>query len=391
MATRTTTTSRIKIGPEPSADYDAENADFSFEELVQAYFDCRRTKRNSHTALAFELNLERNLAKLNEELRDGRYTPGRSICFVVTHPKAREVWAADFRDRIVHHLLFNRIAPRFHRSFISDSCACIKGRGTMYAAQRLDGMVRSQTQNWSKPGYYLKADIANFFVTIDKSILAEQITAKVAEPWWLDLANTILWHDPRQNYEFRGSAREIQRVPHHKRLTNQPVHLGLPIGNLSSQFFANVYLNALDQFAKHQLRAKHYVRYVDDFVILSDSKDYLSDCLCKIEAFLPERLHVRLNPKKTILQPIERGIDFVGQIIKPWHTTTRRKTVNHAISQIKRYDMASAYKSANSYFGLLRQATANHHDRSRLARAVLQRGLMVDGGFTKAFKPREAA
>lgn len=391
MATRTTTTSRIKIGPEPSADYDAENADFSFEELVQAYFDCRRTKRNSHTALAFELNLERNLAKLDEELRDGRYTPGRSICFVVTHPKAREVWAADFRDRIVHHLLFNRIAPRFHRSFIPDSCACIKGRGTMYAAQRLEGMVRSQTQNWSKPGYYLKADIANFFVTIDKSVLAEQIATKVTEPWWLDLANTILWHDPRQNYEFRGSAREIERVPHHKRLTNQPVRLGLPIGNLSSQFFANVYLNALDQFAKHQLRAKHYVRYVDDFVILSDSKDYLNDCLRKIEAFLPDRLRVCLNRKKTILQPIERGIDFVGQIIKPWHTTTRRKTVNHAISQIKRYDMAAAYKSANSYFGLLRQSSANHHDRSRLARAVLQRGLMVDGGFTKAFKPREAS
>ena len=391
MATRTTTTSRITIGPAPSAAYDAKTADFSFEELVQAYFDCRRTKRNSTTALTFEVNLERNLYDLDEELRGSSYTPGRSICFVVTHPKAREVWAADFRDRIVHHLLFNRIAPRFHRSFIPDSCACIKGRGTMYAVRRLEGMVRSQTQNWSRPGYYLKCDLANFFVTIDKHVLAAQIAAKVSEPWWLNLADTILWHDPRKNYEFRGSESDIERVPHHKRLTSQPEHLGLPIGNLSSQFFANIFLNALDQYCKHQLRARHYVRYVDDFVILSESKDYLNDCLRQIAAFLPERLHVRLNPKKTILQPIDRGIDFVGQVIKPWHTTTRRKTVNHAVSAIRRAEPMEAYKSANSYFGLLRQASANHHDRSRLARAILKRGLVVDGGFTKAFKPKEAA
>lgn len=391
MATRTTTTSRTSTGPAPSADYNVSCADFSFAELVEAYFDCRRTKRNTPSALAFELDLEHNLIRLDEELRNGSYIPGRSICFVVTHPKAREVWAADFRDRIVHHLLFNRVSPRFHRSFIPDSCACIKGRGTLYAIRRLEGMVRSQTQNWSRPGYYLKCDIANFFVTIDKGVLAEQIAAEVIEPWWLDLANTILWHDPRKNYEFRGARRDLDRVPHHKRLTSQPEHLGLPIGNLSSQFFANIYMNALDQFAKHQLRARHYVRYVDDFVILSESKDYLNDCLYQINEFLPARLHVRLNPKKTILQPIERGIDFVGQIIKPWHTTTRRKTVNHAVNQMRNATPMDAYKSANSYFGLLRQSDANHHDRSRLARAILQRGLTVDGGFTKAFRPKESA
>jgi hypothetical protein len=146
-----------------------------FQLLVQAYLDCRRTKRNSASALAFEANAERNLFDLHDELVSGEYQPGRSICFVITHPKPREVWAAEFRDRIAHHLLYNEIAPGFHRRFVADSCACIPGRGTLYAAKRLEGQVRSYTQNWSRPAHYLKCDLANFFVSIDKSVLLEQL------------------------------------------------------------------------------------------------------------------------------------------------------------------------------------------------------------------------
>lgn len=138
----------------PSADKNGTtegHAGFSFEALVQAYFDCRQSKRNTPSALAFEANLERNLIKLNDELTAGTYAPGKSICFVVTKPKAREVWAADFRDRIVHHLLYNHISPRFYASFVADSCACIPGRGTLYAARRLEAKIRSASQNWSKP------------------------------------------------------------------------------------------------------------------------------------------------------------------------------------------------------------------------------------------------
>jgi RNA-directed DNA polymerase len=139
---------------------------------VQAYFDCREHKRNTYTALDFELSLERNLYQLYEDLAGGTYKPGSSICFVVIRPKPREVWAAGFRDRVVHHLLYNRIAPRFERTFIADSCACIEGRGTLYAVKRLERKIRSITENWSRPAYYLKCDIANFFVSIDKRILA---------------------------------------------------------------------------------------------------------------------------------------------------------------------------------------------------------------------------
>jgi len=250
--------------------------------------------------------MEINLLELYEDLIAGTYRPGRSICFVVTRPKAREVWAADFRDRIVHHLLYNHIGPRIERSFIADSCACIPGRGTLYAAKRLESKIRSISQNWSRPCWYLKLDLANFFVSIDKHVLAGQLAARIKEPWWRSLAEQILMHDPRENYKVRSPSRLFNRVPQHKRLTAQPAHLGLPIGNLSSQFFANVYLDSLDQFAKHQLKAKHYIRYVDDFVFLHESPQQLNEWLAQVEAFLP-KLGARLNPSKTILQPVDRG------------------------------------------------------------------------------------
>ena len=373
--------------PAQSADQSVRHhADFSFLELVEAYFDCRKNKRNTASALDFEQELERNLARLYDELQAGTYLPGHSICFVVTRPKPREVWAADFRDRIVHHLLYNRISPRFYASFIADSCACIPGRGTLYAARRLEAKVRSITQNWQRPAHYLKLDLANFFVSIDKHILREQIAARVAEPWWLWLAEMILFHDPRQNFELRGTPELLDLVPPHKRLANQPGHLGLPIGNLSSQFFANIYLDDLDQFVKHRIGARHYVRYVDDFVLLHQSPQWLNAARAEIESFLSRRLNAQLNPKKTILQPVDRGIDFVGHVIKPWHRTTRRRTVNEALRRVATAPTEDLFAIANSYFGLLRQAEHSHHDRARLANALRRRGHCISGGLTKTYR-----
>lgn len=308
-ATRTTTTSTTSCAPAPSADdLRRHPADFSFAELGEAYYDCRSNKRNTASALAFEHYLERNLCTLHDDLAGGGYRPGRSICFVVTRPKPREVWAADFRDRIVHHLFYNRYGRRIEAGFIADSCACIPGRGTLYAARRLEAKVRSLTGNWSKPGYYLKLDLANFFVSIDKRILREQLAAHVDHPWWMALAETILFHDPRLDFEYRGAVELLDRVPPHKRLTGQDAEHGLPIGNLSSQFFANVHLDDLDQFVKHRLGARHYIRYVDDFILLHESAQWLNHARAQIEAFLAERLGLRINPAKTILQPIERGV-----------------------------------------------------------------------------------
>jgi hypothetical protein len=376
----------MKVAPEPSADSDL------FVELVQAWIDCRRGKRYSASALAFEARLEHNLCELHDELASGRYRPGRSICFVVTRPRPREVWAAEFRDRIVHHLLYNKVAPRFHAGFTADSCACIPGRGTLYAARRLEHQVRSCTQNWSGPAHYLKADLANFFVSIDKRVLERQLAARITEAWWMDLARVILMHDPRENVEVRGRAELLHLVPPHKSLFNAPGHCGLPIGNLSSQFFANVLLDALDQRVKHVLRAPHYVRYVDDFVLVHPSPQWLNGVLADVGAFLPEELHLQLNPRKTILQPVDRGIDFVGQVIKPWRRHTRRRTVASALARVQSLSPADVHASVNSYFGLLRQATASHTDRAALANVARRLGHAVDQGLTKAFRrtPRPA-
>lgn len=385
MAGSTTTTRTTSGSRALSADLSV--APFQFEDLVQAYYDCRRNKRNSASARLFEKDMEINLLELYDDLIAGTYRPGRSICFVVTRPKAREVWAAAFRDRVVHHLMYNHVAPRFCASFIADSCACIPGRGTLYAAKRLESKIRSASENWSKPIFYLKCDLANFFVAIDKAVLRKQLEARITEPWWLALATQILMHDPREDYETRSPAHLFNRVPQHKRLVAQPAHLGLPIGNLSSQFFANVYLDALDQFAKHTLRAKHYIRYVDDFVFLHESPQQLNQWLAEVEAFLP-RLGAKLNPTKTILQPVDRGVDFVGHVIKPWRRTTRKRSLAQALKRTAAAPTADIRETANSYFGLLSQASHSHTDRAALARVVLKRGNSVNAALTKTFQKK---
>ena len=381
-ATRTTTTRTTKAGREQFAD----SIPYAFGDLVQAYLDCRVSKRNTASALAFEERLEANLVELHEELCSGQYRPGRSICFVITRPKAREVWAADFRDRIVHHLLYNRISPRFYASFIANSCACIPGRGTLYAAERLEHCARSVSQNWSKPAHYLKMDLSNFFVAIDKHVLFEQLAKRVHEPFWRDLTRTVLFHDPRQSFQYRGDPALLDRVPLHKRLLLSQTDTGLPIGNLSSQFFANVYLDALDQFCKHQIGAHHYVRYVDDFIILHESPQWLHQALKRIDAWLPDRLDAHLNPSKTILQPVERGIDFVGHVIKPWHRTTRKRTLATAVSRLRAMPADETYAAGNSYLGLLRQASHSHTDQAVIGNVLRYRGHAIKRDLSKIYR-----
>ena len=192
--------------------------------------------------------------------------------------------------------------------------------------------MRSLTQNWTHPAHYLKCDLANFFVSIDKHVLWAELERRIPEPFWRDLAHTVLFHDPRADYELRCPKPLLERVPPHKRLVNAPADTGLPIGNLSSQFFANVLLNVLDQHVKHQLRIRHYGRYVDDFYLLHEDPAHLNACRVGLEAWLPARLHLHLNPRKTVLQPVDRGIDFVGQVVRPWHRATRPRTESLAAS-----------------------------------------------------------
>ncbi|WP_454691181.1 RNA-directed DNA polymerase [Achromobacter aloeverae] len=358
---------------------------YSLALLVQACFDCLRHKRNTPSALRFMVNLERNLIALDEDLQDGTYRPGRSICFAITRPKPREVWAADFRDRIVHHLIYNHLAPKFIPRFIADSCACIPGRGTLYGAKRVQGHARSVTENWQQPAMYVKGDFANFFVSVDKRVLWPLLANRLPERWWRDLTRTVLFHDPRTDVEIHGSSSDLARVPPHKRLMNAPADHGLPIGNLSSQFFANVLLNPLDQFVKHRIRARYYARYVDDWVLLHQSAGWLESAYAAVQAYLPT-LRLSLNPTKKIIQPVARGIDFAGFVIKPHRLVVRRRTLCSAIQRIETVPIQDAYETGNSYLGLLRHADS-HHDRAKLANALRKRGLTVNAAATKCFPP----
>jgi len=353
---------------------------------VHAYMCCRRNKRTKDAARAFEHDQERLLFEIFHALREGTYQPQRAICFVVTRPRPREVWRSTFRDRVVHHFYFNRVAPRFHASFIADSCASIAGRGTLYAAERLEHHVRSCSQNWARPAYYLKCDLANFFVAIHKPTLRELLAKRIREAWLMELGDRILFHDPREGALMHSSPAMMALVPPHKSLLNQSADRGLPIGNLSSQFFANVYLDVLDQFVKHRLHCKHYVRYVDDFVLVHESAQWLNEAREQIEQLLAERLSAKLNPTKTILQPVERGVDLVGQLLKPWCRRLRPRTVSHALARVATIDDADLWTTANSYFGLLTQATHSHLDRAHLANIIRGRGHAVNHSLTKTYR-----
>lgn len=352
-------------------------------DLLCAYIDCRKRKRNTESAAQFESDLNRNLRLLKEDLNSGAYEIGPSRCFVVTRPRPREIWAGAFRDRVVHHLMYNAIADNFIKSFSADSSACIKGRGTLYGARRLEAKVRSVTQNWSNPCFYLKLDLSNFFVSIHKPTLFSLLAPKIDCQWMQGLTEQILFNDPTTNYTFIGPEKSLALVPPHKSLFNAPEGCGLPSGNFPSQFFANVHLNLLDQFVSHQIRPRAYARYVDDFVLLHPDPAWLNEARKRIEAFLAERLKMVINPKKTVLQPVEHGIDYVGYVIKPWRTVPR-KTLAAGAQRAIRARGENLPEQMSSYFGLMRQARS-HNARAGLCRDLLRAGYCVDHGFTKVY------
>lgn len=299
----------------------------SFEELWRCYHACRRTKRSTFNALAFEVDAEANLLTLQRELAERTYRPGRSICFVTDGPKPREVFAADFRDRVAHHVLVGRQERVFEPRFIADSFACRRGKGTLAASDRLMAMLRQATANGRRPAWALHLDIAGFFASIDKRILYDVIARHVADPAIRWLTQVVLFHDPTSDYIFRALRRRVPPpgaagypVPARKSLFGADNRRGLPIGTLTSQFWANVYLNELDQFAKRQLGCRWYLRYVDDVVLLGASRQELLTRQDAIAAFLGRRLRLSLRADTPPPRPVSAGVTFVG-----WRTWGDRR------------------------------------------------------------------
>jgi RNA-directed DNA polymerase len=313
---------------------------FSLENIYRAYRRCRKQKRGTVNAMRFEQDLEENLVSLHEELTSGSYRPGRSIAFLVEKPKRREIFAADFRDRVVHHVLVGHLEPRWERRFIHDSYACRKGKGTHAGVERLRSFTRKVTANGTRRAWYLQLDVRGFFVAIDRNILYERLATKERDPAVLWLIHTLLFHEPTENCHLRRARRaDFERLPAHKTLFKAAPHCGLPIGNLTSQFFANVYLDALDQFVKHRLKARYYVRYCDDIVLLSAERALLEEWEAEIGEFLSNELRLTLNARRR-LRPVSDGIDFLGYIVRPGYLLVRRRVVGACFERLARAEEA---------------------------------------------------
>ena len=339
MATPTTTTvatTTTFASCAPESD-DARAPVFGFAPLYQAWQACRRGKRGTRKAQRYEINLLDRLVDTREALQTHAWHPSRTTRFVTLHPKPREILAADFGDRVVHHLLVPWFERLFERVFIHDSYANRKGKGTHAAVQRLQAFARSQPA-----GHYLQLDIGNFFNSIDRRTLYGLLQARVQRDvrdtpadarHMLWLARVLLTGNPAHGALYKGRPQDLARVPAHKQLGNAPEGKGLPIGNLTSQFFANVYLNELDQFIKHTLKCRHYLRYVDDFVLLHQNPEQLRQWRSAIEGFLRQRLGLVLRDAGR-LAPVGNGIDFLGYIVRPHYLLVRQRVLTHLAEKL---------------------------------------------------------
>ena len=354
---------------------------FSFSNIHGCYLKCRRGKRNTINALRFEMNLEENLCRLERELKTKSYRPARSVRFIVNKPKAREIFAADFKDRIVHHVLVDYLEKIFEPKFIFDSFACRRGKGTHAAVQRLQKFARQATRNGTGRAFYLQMDLRNYFVSIDKGVLLGLIRRRISNPDVLWLAETIISNDCAKNYVYKGNPGLINSVPPHKSLLNATENRGLPIGNLTSQFFANVYLNELDQFVKRDLKVKHYIRYVDDFILLSESEEQLAWWKGKIAEFVHEKLNLEIHPVKQRIAPISNGMDFLGYIVRPGYMLVRRRVVHNCRAQLRRIEEAIGPDRG----GALKEAPLTPVKANAIPQGV-QAGAVAAQLFSPAFK-----
>ena len=310
---RTTTTRTTVISLFRSSHTTKEHV--TIEDVFDAYYDCRKHKRNTESSVRYEMDYEMANYGLWKELNDMTYKPGTSVAFCVTIPKLREVFAADFKDRVVHHLLIGKINDEIENRMTDCAIACRKGKGTLYGARRLREMMK-------EGGWYVKCDISGFFMSIDKDVLyriVEDVVRKAIKEdvdWWLWLAKEIVYHRPEKDCELHGDKTLWKRLPDNKTLFRTNGR-GLPIGNLTSQVFANLYLAAFDSWVVDRLGSEmRYIRYADDFVMIHPDKDYLLKILSGSRKWLKENRGLSLHERKVVIQKVERGVRFTGYFVK---------------------------------------------------------------------------
>jgi len=289
----------------------------SSENLFSAWDKFKSDKQKKRDVQRFEWRLEENIFKLHRDLKYRRYKHGAYASFYIQDPKRRHIHKATVRDRVLHHAVFTVLNPIFEPTFISNSFSCRIGKGTHKGIDILDEITRKISRNAFKPCFVLKCDIKKFFETVDHRILLNIIRKRVKDDDALWLLEEII-----------GSFISQYSTPFERK--------GLPIGNLTSQLFANLYLNEFDQFVKHKLKIKRYVRYTDDFIIVAGDKLYLENIIIPIRSFLAKELALELHPKKITISKFRQGVDFLGYILLPHYRLVRTKTKQRIFKKLKK-------------------------------------------------------
>jgi retron-type reverse transcriptase len=318
----------------------------SLENLFSAWDKFSRDKKKKRDVCEFEWKLEENIFQLHRNLLNKQYKHGVYTSFYINDPKQRHIHKATVIDRMFHHAVFNVLNPIFEPSFIAHSFSCRIDKGTHKGVETLGKIVRRISHNAHKPCFALKCDIRKFFDTIDHTILTNLLVKRIKDTETMEILKEII-------ESFKSEYSNLFQAK------------GVPIGNLTSQLFANVYLNEFDQFVKHRLKIKNYIRYTDDFIIVSDDKHFLTNLIEPIRKFLNDYLALELHPKKVTICKLHRGIDFLGYVTFSYHRLLRTKTKKRILRKLHKrileYKQGIITKrtleqSLQSYLGVLTHA-----------------------------------
>ncbi|CAA6809449.1 MAG: Unknown protein [uncultured Campylobacterales bacterium] len=348
------------------------------EKIFLAYYSCRKNKRYKNSQIRFELKYEKKLFELYDKIRKRKYKISSYICFVVQKPIIREVFAASFLDRVVHHLVFYELESTFEEIFIENSFSCRKGKGT------LAGVLKTYEalQECNQKSWLLKLDIENYFYSIDRKVLFDMVCKYIKEhSIYLELStelleyllSNIIFKDPTHKVKKLGDSSEWASLPRRKSLFYAKEGCGLPIGNLTSQLFSNIYMNEFDHMMNNDKKIDFYARYVDDFVIISKDKEYLKSLIQTLNLYLQKNLNLRVHPKKVYFQHYTKGLKFLGVFIKRDARYIDKRTKKNLYSFV--YDIKKRFDSKdidlnfleevrcvlNSYFGMI-----SHHSSYKM-------------------------
>lgn len=337
-----------------------------YDNLYRAYLNARLCKRYRYEVLNFSAHLEDNLVKLQKELIDRTYTLGKYREFYIYEPKKRLIMAQPFKDRVVQWAIYQVLNPVFAQGYITDSYTCIKERGTHKAVKRLHYWLR-QVGKKPEKYYFLKLDISKYFYRIDHDVLMGILKRKIRDDDMIFLLDKIV-NSSETNFGLPPG-----KSPGEVKRSDRVSEKGMPVGNLSSQMFANLYLNELDQYCKRTLGIHFYVRYMDDVIILHQDKDQLHEWKRIIDTFLKEKLQLDLN-EKTCIRPITLGVEFCGYKIWNTHIKLRKSTALKMKRNLKKLQkeyaagevtVEEAKQTISSYLGILK-----HCDSYSLKRTI---------------------